>query len=51
MAEENKKEVRVNVRMPQYLKDKIVKESKDLGINQSEFIRHLIVSYFAKKEK
>lgn len=47
---ERKKDTRLNIRMPQYLKDKIEKEAKELQLNQSEFIRHLVIEYFAKKE-
>jgi len=47
---ESKKDIRLNVRMPQYLKDKVEEEAKKLQLSQSEFIRHLIVGYFAKKE-
>lgn len=37
--------------MPQYLKDKIEQESKRLELSQSEFVRHLVIEYFARKEK
>ena len=47
---EGRKDIRLKIRMPQYLKDKIEKEAKELQLSQSEFIRHLIVEYFAKKE-
>lgn len=48
---EGKKDIRLNIRMPQYLKDKVEQEAKRLDLNQSEFIRHLIIAYFAKQEK
>ena len=51
MAEEIKKEVRVTVRMPQILKDKIVVSANELGMNNAEFIRYVLVAYFADKEK
>lgn len=50
MAEEVKKEVRVTVRMPQILKDKIAVNASDLGMNQAEFIRYVLVAYFADKK-
>ena len=48
---EGKKEVRITVRMPQTLKDKVVADSNNLGMNQAEFIRYVLVTYFAEKEK
>ena len=51
MAEEGKKEVRVTVRMPQILIDKIAVDANKLGMNQAEFIRYVLVAYFAEKEK
>ncbi len=51
MAEEVKKEVRVTVRMPQTLKDKIAVDANNLGMSQAEFIRYVLVTYFADKEK
>ena len=48
---EVKKEVRITVRMPQTLKDKIAVDANKLGMNQAEFIRYVLVTYFAEKEK
>lgn len=41
-----KKDIRLNIKVPQYLKDKIIQEAKKKGITQSEFVRNLIVTYF-----
>ena len=49
MAEEVKKEVRITVRMPQILKDKIAAKANELGMNNAEFIRYVLVEYFAEK--
>lgn len=51
MAEENKREVRLSVRVPQPLKDKIVAEAGRMGLSQSEFVRYVMMTYFAEKEK
>lgn len=48
---EIKKEVRITVRMPQTLKDKIAVDANSLGMSQAEFIRYVLVTYFAEKEK
>ena len=51
MAEENKREVRLSVRVPQPLKDKIMAEAKKMGLSQSELVRYVMMTYFAEKEK
>lgn len=51
MAEESKREVRLSVRVPQSLKDKIVAEAGRMGLSQSEFVRYILMTYFAEKEK
>lgn len=51
MAEDNKKEVRLSVRVPQFLKDKIVAEAERMGLSQSSFVRYAMTMYFAEKEK
>ena len=51
VAEENKREVRLSVRVPQPLKDKIVAEAGRMGLSQSEFVRYIMMTYFAEKEK
>ncbi len=51
MAEENKREVRLSVRVPQSLKDKIVAEAGRMGLSQSEFVRYVMMTYFAEKER
>ena len=48
---EAKKEVRITVRMPQTLKDKIAVDANNFGMSQAEFIRYVLVTYFAEKEK
>lgn len=48
---EVKKEVRITVRMPQTLKDKVAADANELGMNQAEFIRYVLVAYFANKDK
>jgi hypothetical protein len=51
VAEENKREVRLSVRVPQPLKDKIVAEAGRMGLSQSEFVRYVMMTYFAEKER
>ena len=51
VAEENKREVRLSVRVPQPLKDKIMAEAKKMGLSQSELVRYVMMTYFAEKEK
>ena len=51
MAEDNKREVRLNFRVPQSLKDKVVAEADKMGLSQSELCRYIVMTYFEKKEK
>jgi hypothetical protein len=51
MAEDNKREVRLNFRVPQPLKDKVVAEADKMGLSQSELCRYIVMTYFEKKEK
>ena len=41
-----KKDIRLNIRVPQYLKDKIAQEAEKKNMTQSEFVRNLITIYF-----
>lgn len=48
---ENNKDIRLSVRVPQPLKDKVEVEAKKLGLSQSEFVRYVMITYFSDKEK
>lgn len=43
-------EYRVSVRVPQHLKDKVVKESRRLNIGQSDLVRMVLSLYFENKD-
>ena len=51
MAEDSKREVRLSVRVPQPLKDKIMAEAERMGLSQSAFVRYAMTMYFAEKQK
>ena len=44
--ENAKKDIRLNIRVPQFLKDKIAQEAEKKNMTQSEFVRNLITIYF-----
>ena len=46
-----RRDIRLNIRVPQYLKDKIAKEAEEKNITQSEFVRNLITIYFSEHNK
>ena len=43
-------ECRISVRVPQYLKDKVVEESRRLNIGQSDLVRMVLSLYFEDKD-
>lgn len=46
----NSKEARINVRVPQVLKDKIEAEANYLGVLKSDIVRMALTAYFRNKE-
>ena len=43
-------ECRISVRVPQYLKDRVVEESRRLNIGQSDLVRMVLSLYFENKD-
>lgn len=43
-------ECRISVRVPQYLKDRVVEESCRLNIGQSDLVRMVLSLYFEDKD-
>lgn len=43
------KDVRINVRVPEYMKEKVQKDAESKNISISDLVRFILVEYYAGK--